>query len=316
MRGKPPNRHETATSPKTAEFLRVYADDVHARFGVRTAPEYEAHARAFESWLSGRGVELAEARQEDIAAYQADLSATKQPNGKLYSIGYQAHRLNVVRALFRLLCRRGLMLQDPAAHLEMPRQVRALPKLILTPREAARIVGAAKGSSPIVLRDRAILETLYATGLRVAELSALVPDDIDTEEGVLRVQKGKGMRDRVVPLTLPAAAAIQRYLMQGRPKLLGKRPRRELFLSNTGAYLYRAIVGRIINDWAKTAKLKKHVTCHTFRHTIATHLLRGGADIRHIQVFLGHASLKTTEIYTRVEIGDLKKVVARAHPRG
>jgi integrase/recombinase XerD len=312
MPAKPPKRQPT----KTADLLKLYADDVHARFGQRTAPEYVAHALAFESWLSGRGIELAEARDQDVAAYQAELSAMKKPDGRLYSVGYQKHRLNVVRSLFRLLLRRGVILHDPAARMELPREPKSLPKVILTAREAGKIIGAVKGNGPLALRDRAILETLYATGLRVTELANLQPTDIDLEDGVLRVRQGKGLRDRVIPLTLPAADAISRYLTQGRPKLLGRKPLRHLFLSNTGAYLHRAIVGKIVDEWVKAAKVKKHVTAHTFRHSIATHLLRGGADIRQIQVFLGHQSLTTTEIYTRVEVGDLKKVVARAHPRG
>jgi integrase/recombinase XerD len=315
MPAKPPKRHVPGPA-KTAELLKLYADDVYSRFGQRTAPEYVAHALAFATWLSGRGIHLADTRDGDVAAYQAELSAMKKSDGRLYSVGYQKHRLNVVRGVFRLLVRRGVMLHDPAARIELPREPKSLPKVILTVREAGRIIGAVRGKGPIALRDRAILETLYATGIRVAELGNLEPTDIDLEDGVLRVRRGKGLRDRVIPLTLPAADAISRYLTEGRPKLLGRKPRRELFVSNNGAYMYRAIVGKLVGEWSKAAKIKKHVTCHTFRHSIATHLLRGGADIRQIQVFLGHASLTATEIYTRVEVGDLKKVVARAHPRG
>jgi len=140
--------------------------------------------------------------------------------------------------------------------------------------------------------------------------------DVDLDQGVLRVNKGKGGRARVVPLTPVAAEAIERYLKRGRSKLLVGKARRELFVGDRGALIHRAVAGRIVQFWAKRARVKKRVTCHTFRHSVATHLLQHGADIRHIQVLLGHASLKTTEIYTRVEIGDLRKVVARAHPRG
>ena len=178
------------------------------------------------------------------------------------------------------------------------------------------MLDAVRGKSPKVLRDRAILETLYATGMRVAELCALRVSDVDTEDLLVRIVMGKGRKDRNVPLTPAAGRAIDAYLMLGRAKLLARTPRKELFVGERGAKLHRAVVNKLILPWAKKAGIKKHVTCHTFRHSVATHLLRNRADIRHIQVLLGHASLKTTERYTRVEIEDLKRVVARAHPRG
>jgi integrase/recombinase XerD len=132
---------------------------------------------------------------------------------------------------------------------------------------------------------------------------------------VLRVVLGKGRKDRVVPLTRSAASAIETYLAKGRPELVrGKAP--HLFPAERGGYLHRALVNRIVKRHAEEARIRKRVTCHTFRHSVATHLLRGGADIRQIQALLGHGSLATTERYTRVEISDLRQVVRRAHPRG
>jgi integrase/recombinase XerD len=315
---KPPLRHEAETriSDKTAALLKAYSDHVHTRYAARTAPEYMAHARAYAVWLAQRGIELADARTADIRTYQTLLAAARKADGALYSVGHQASRLNVVRGLYRFLHREGLLLNDPASSIDPPRQGHPLPKGILTPREVSRIMKAPHGQSPRVLRDRAMLETLYATGIRIAELSGIVLADVDLEQHALRVMKAKGGRPRVVPLTPVAVEAIDRYLKRGRARLLGATARQELFVSNRGGYLHRAIAGVIVNQWAKQANIKKRVTCHTFRHSVATHLLRGGADIRHIQVLLGHASLKTTEIYTRVEISDLRKVVARAHPRG
>ncbi len=185
-----------------------------------------------------------------------------------------------------------------------------------TREEMLRLLNAVRGKSPKALRDRAIFETLYATGMRVAELCALRVGDVDTEDLVARIVMGKGRKDRNVPLTPAAGRAIEAYLMLARAKLLGRAPRKELFVGERGAKLHRAVVNKIILPWARKAGIKKHVTCHTFRHSVATHLLRNRADIRHIQVLLGHSSLRTTERYTRVEIADLKRVVARAHPRG
>jgi len=230
-----------------------------------------------------------------------------------------------VKTLFRFLVRRGLMLFDLSSSIELPRTEKRLPRVILSEREAKRVVTAPRGSDPLVLRDRAMLETLYGTGIRVNELVELKPADVDTEDRVLRVVSGKGRKDRNVPLTEATARAIERYLVEGRPALLGLRGGRRLaheasawlFLGNRQAKkLHRAAVGDVVKQWSAKAKVKKNVSCHTFRHSIATHLLRNGADIRQIQALLGHASLSTTERYTHVALSDLRRVVERAHPRG
>jgi site-specific recombinase XerD len=301
---------------KTARLVALYADDLEARYGERTAPEYLAHVRSFLAWLEAQGLELADVRTESLLAYQKALHDARKRDGKPYSIGFQANRVTAVKSLFRFLYRRGFLLQDPSAAIETPRLPSHLPRTILTREEVLRLLGAVRGRSPRALRDRAILETLYGTGLRVSELCGLRVGDVDTEDLLLRIVMGKGRKDRNVPLTPAAARAIEAYLLLGRGKLLGRAPRKELFVGERGARLHRAVVNKLILPWAKKAGIRKHVTCHTFRHSVATHLLRNRADIRHIQVLLGHASLKTTERYTRVEIADLKRVVARAHPRG
>jgi len=188
--------------------------------------------------------------------------------------------------------------------------------VILTKEEARRILETPDSKTPQGLRDRAILETFYATGIRVSELASLTPYDVDTEERTLRVVLGKGRKDRNVPLTRAAADAIEAYLVKARPKVVGPRKVRFLFLQDRGGKMDRSTLARMVSRWAKAARVKKHVTPHTFRHTVATHLLKGRADIRHIQALLGHSSLRTTERYTRVEISDLREVIRRAHPRG
>jgi site-specific recombinase XerD len=187
--------------------------------------------------------------------------------------------------------------------------------VILTREEARKIVEAPEAKTATGLRDRAIVETFYGTGIRCSELSNLTPDDVDTEERILRVVRGKGRRDRNVPLTRAAAQAIDAYLVKARPKLV-RREKRFLFLQNRGSKMDSGTLNRLVHEWTRAAGVKKCVTCHTFRHSVATHLLKGRADIRHIQALLGHASLATTERYTHVEISDLKEVVRRAHPRG
>ena len=255
-------------------------------------------------------------RTSDLLANQTELIGAHKRDGKPYSAGYHQNHVSAVKALFRFLARRSYLLQDPAAALEMPKGEARLPRVILTKDEARRILEGASGVSPRELRDRAILETLYASGIRASELSALTPQDVDTEERTLRVVLGKGRKGRAVPLTRAAGRALEAYLAQGRGRLLRHPTTPWLFVSDWGVQCRDSSLNTMIRGYAKRAGVRKRVTCHTFRHSMATHLLRGHADIRHIQVLLGHRSLQSTERYTRVEIQDLREVVRRAHPRG
>lgn len=314
-----------SVSAASARLIRQYEDSLKARYSERTVEHYLADMRFLLGWLEERGVGLVEVKSADLEAYQAHLSAMTKKDGRPYAIGSQHARLVAMKNFFRFLYRRGELVHDPAAAIELGRMEQRLPRVVLTEDESRRIVSAPRGEAPLVLRDRAILETLYATGIRVGELVELTLYDVDTEERLLRVVMGKGRKDRNVPVTRAAARAIEAYLARGRESIAarnpGATPRRgersqRLFPGELGGKLHRAVVGKIVARWAKKAGVKKHVTCHTFRHSVATQLLRGGADIRHIQALLGHASLKATERYTRVEIGDLKRVLQRAHPRG
>ena len=306
----------SALGRKTRRLIRVYEEHLAVRYSERTAEGYLADVRAFLCWIVLRGIELAEVRTGDLEAYQAELASARKADGRLYSLSVQSHRITALKSLYGFLYRRGFVLTNPVATLEQPKTETRLPRVILTFREVKRILGAPDAKTPQGLRDRAMLETFYATGLRVSELIRLKVEDVDLEDGVLRIVLGKGRRDRVVPLTRAAAEAIEVYLAHARAALLGRFTRKELFLGGYGFALKRASVGVIVHRAAAKARIGKPVTCHTFRHTVATHLLRGGADIRQIQVLLGHRSLHTTETYTRVETSDLKKVLERAHPRG
>jgi integrase/recombinase XerD len=304
-------------SAKTARLLRLYREELQVRFSERTVPQYLSDVRSFVDWLNGRGIELTRVRTDDLLAYQSELYAFRTAEGRPYALGTQRAKLTSVRSFFRFLYRHHFVLSDPAAALELPRQEARLPRVVLTKNETLRILAAVvRAKTPKALRDRAILETLYGTGVRVSELSKLGLYDVDTEERVVKVILGKGKKDRNVPLTRAGARAIEDYLVKGRPALVGKKRVPFLFVASRGGYLHRALVGLIVQHWAKKAGIKKRVTCHTFRHTVATHLLKGGADIRQIQALLGHRSLSTTERYTRVELSDLKRVIRRAHPRG
>jgi site-specific recombinase XerD len=311
------NRGSVSSALAAAPVRRVFAlyeDELQLRYAERTVPAYLQHVRMLLAWMEARGVTLAQIRTEDLIAFQSELLARRHEDGRPYSLGAQINALSAVKSFFRFLFRRGYLLHDPAAALEFPQGEKRLPRTILSKTEACRIIEAASGRSARARRDRAMLETLYATGLRVSELVGLHLDDVNIEDRVLRIRRGKGGRGRSVPLTVTATEAIERYLVV-RGDLLSARGSSQLFVADKGGRLHRAIVSRIVRRLALRAGLKKHVTCHTFRHSVATHLLRGRADIRHIQVLLGHSCLSTTERYTRVEVRDLLKVIDRAHPR-
>ena len=187
---------------------------------------------------------------------------------------------------------------------------------MLTRAEARLLLESTPAVKPIDIRDRALLEVLYATGVRRAELLSLAVGDVDTRSAMLRVERGKGGRSRVLPLTVGACAALALYLREVRPRFAAAGVAALFVSSRGGGPLSDNDVVRIVRKAARRAGLRKRATPHTLRHSFATHLLQSRVDIRLIQKLLGHRRLSTTEIYTRVEIGDLRRVVARCHPRG
>ena len=303
-------------SQKAARALRLYREERERRFAGRTRIEAFGFLRAFIRWLEARQLDLLDVRPDDIVAYQSAFYAGRKKDGKPYAAATHSTHLHAIKSLYGFLSKRGYLVMNPAASLEFPRRENRIPRLILTPREVKRLIEAPDTKTPVGLRDRAILETFYATGIRASELAYLTPDDVDTEDRILRVVLGKGAKDRNLPLTRSAAEAIETYLLKGRPCFVSGKKSRYLFLNKWHARFYRHRLAELVRHWAERAGIKKHVTCHTIRHSFATHLLKGGADIRHIQALLGHATLSSTERYTRVEVSDLKKVLERSHPRG
>jgi integrase/recombinase XerD len=308
--------HRARAAEKTSRLLKLFEDHALVRFAESTAHGYVRAVRSFLDWLRDRGIPLVDVRTADIEAYQADVCALRKKDGTPYSVDLQVHRLSSVKTLFRFLYQRGYVLIDASAPVEYPRREMRLPRGVLTREETRKLVEAPDTSTPLALRDRAILETFYGTGIRAGELAKLKTIDVDTEDRVLRVLLGKGAKDRNVPLTRAAAEAIEAYLLHGRPKIRGAVKSPWLFLALRGGRMYPDLLNGVVQAAAKKTGLEKHATCHTLRHSVATHLLKGGADIRHIQKLLGHRSLASTERYTHVEISDLSKVLRRAHPRG
>ena len=223
-----------------------------------------------------------------------------------------ARKLSAIRSFYRYLVREGIVSASPVATTSSPKLDRRLPSF-LTIEEVERLLKAPDLSTPQGQRDRALLELLYASGLRVSELAHLDLKQINLDTNEIRVW-GKGSKERVVLMGKPAAEALTNYLSQGRPKLLGEKRSSALFLNRYGQRLIERTVQRILQVYAKRAGLDKRVHPHMLRHTFATHLLDGGADLRVVQELLGHARLSSTQIYTHVTKGQARKVYLSAHP--
>ena len=263
----------------------------------------------FAAWLNAKGdfspgaVTQSMLSEFLISEKKRGLSAT--------SIKLEAVAL---RIFFRFLTARGRIPADPAEKLPLPRLPHTLPQPLSQP-EVAKLVAAPAGDTPLEMRDRALLELLYASGLRIAEACGARLEHLDEEGGVLRVT-GKGNKTRLVPVGRAALDALRMYLTQGRPKLVSARSGAEIFLSVRGHPLTPARIWQLVRHYAKQVGIEEAVHPHQLRHSFATHLLAGGADLRVIQEMLGHASIATTQIYTQVDRGQLKSLHRKFHPRG
>jgi site-specific recombinase XerD len=278
----------------------------------RTRRAYLIDTGAFASWAAERGLGPSELAPRDIRRYVAQLSSA----GAAPSTS--ARKLAALRALFSSLRQHGLIAHNPADLVSTPRRGASLPR-VLSANEAGRLLDSIPdGNDPLNLRDRAIFELAYSSGLRAEELVSLGLGDLDHDGEQVRVE-GKGRKTRVVPVGEPAMAALREYLDRGRPALAGPAARDgsepPLFLSRTGRRLSTSDVRRRMRRWTQRAGTSGEATPHSLRHSFATHLLDGGADLRAIQELLGHASVSSTQIYTRVESARLRSAYARAHPR-
>jgi integrase/recombinase XerD len=298
-------------------------------YSPKTRVNYTRDVKLFLTWLSETTainsiveVTPAQLQQYQIALYNFERHtkepATKEKTAaepKRLSVGTQANRLAAVRKFFSWLLSEQQIAYNPASTLQLPKQPQRLPRGVLTKSEARRLIEATPAVKPRDVRDRAILETLYATGIRCAELITLTIYDADLQMATLKVE-GKGRRQRVVPLTQSAIAALKLYLEEARSLFAREAGQVRLFVSTrSGGPLDDDDIVRIVAKAANRAGIRKHVTPHTLRHTCATHPLKGRADIRQIQKLLGHRRLSSTEVYTRVELTDLHEVIARCHPR-
>lgn len=305
---------------KRADALATCAADFleHERarnYSLRTVQMHDFHLARFIAFCEERGItSVHDVTRPVVVRFQRFLFYYRSKRGRMLGYSSQSQALGAVRQMFRYLTRASVVYANPAADLELPRRGQMLPKATLSIDEVERILQAIDPKNPMAIRDRAILETLYSTGMRRVELCCLKVFDLDEERGVLMVRQGKGKKDRVVPIGDRALAWVRKYIDEERHLVALEPDDLWLFLTEEGEALSPGWLTQAVRRHIDNAEIGKSGSCHLFRHTMATLMLEGGADIRYIQEILGHASLETTQVYTRVSIERLKKVHAMAHP--
>lgn len=288
--------------------LALHGDDLALRgAAAKTRHAYAADLDGLARWCTAQGIEPEQATGRQLRRYAASLSADGLAPAST------ARKLAAMRSLYRSLREHGLVPANPADLIAAPKKPVSLPK-VLTSEQMSALLDRIPSSSPLELRDRALFELAYASGLRAEELVMLPVSAVDFDREQVRVE-GKGAKTRLVPVGETALASIQRWTEQGRPALRPAPEEHALFVSKSGRRLSTSDVRRRLRTWARHAALQGGVSPHALRHSFATHLLDGGADLRAIQELLGHSSISTTQVYTRVESARLKTAYARAHPR-
>jgi integrase/recombinase XerD len=296
--------------------MRPFLESLRIRnYSERTVEHREVHLRGFITWCDERGVmRPQEVTRPMIERYQRYLFLYRKKNGEALSGRSQHMRLVPLKLWFRWLVQQNRILSNPAADIEMPRVEKRLPKHILSAEEAERVLNVADVTSALGIRDRAILETFYSTGVRRTEMTDLHVHDLDWDRGTLMVRQGKGKRDRLIPIGDRALAWIKKYLNEVRPKMALADDEGTLFLAMTGDSIGPRSLGLMVAEYIKQSGVNKSGSCHLFRHTMATLMLENGADVRFVQVMLGHAQLTSTQVYTHVAIRALKEIHTATHP--
>jgi len=273
-----------------------------------TLAAYRADLTALERWLDARDTAIIEAKRADLLAFMASrIEAGARPRST-------ARQLSSFRRFYRYLVREGVLREDPTGLIDMPKVGRSLPRS-LTEEEVEALLAAPSVSDPLGHRDRTMLEVLYATGLRVSELVSLKITSVNLSQGVLRIV-GKGDRERLIPLGEEAVQWLHQFLQGPRVEILLERQTDFLFPTRRGDRMTRQAFWHIIKRHARSAGVQKELSPHTLRHAFATHLLNHGADLRVVQMLLGHSDLSTTQIYTHVARERLKDLHSQHHPRG
>jgi integrase/recombinase XerD len=291
------------------EWLQVH------NYAAPTVQNRQSYLGTFVAWCAERGlVTPKEITKPILERYQRSLYTHRKANGEPLTFRAQHARLIPVRAFFKWCAKQNYLLYNPASELELPRLEHRLPKHVLTKSEVEQVLSQPDTTESMGLRDRAILEVFYSTGMRRSELMGLGLFDLDRERGTMMIRQGKGKKDRMIPIGERAIAWIDRYQTQVRPELVIARGNATLFLTQAGEAFTPDRLTQLVRGYVNAADIGKTGSCHLLRHTMATLMLENGADIRYIQAMLGHAELSTTQIYTQVSIRKLKEIHSATHP--
>jgi integrase/recombinase XerD len=296
---------------KVEEFLTSL--EVEKGYSENTRVAYKNDLSQFLDYLQTKAVpalnDWSEVKKDHLVAYILSLKAERE-----YASTTVARKVAAIKSFFHFLVAEGFIRDDPTATLDSPRVKKYLPRAISQEDVEKLLEAPGESNEPRAMRDRAILELLYATGMRVSELVALNEGDVDLPSASVRVV-GKGDKERIIPIYDRAVQAIEAYVSRGRVRLLRDPEKKALFLNQRGERLTRQGLWLIVKGYVKGAGIKVPVTPHTLRHSFATHMLRGGADLRNVQELLGHANIATTQVYTQVSNERLREVYDEAHPR-
>jgi integrase/recombinase XerD len=297
-------------------LLEKHLDHLRMRdYSEYTLKGRRVHIGFFLDWCRERGIaEPVEVTRSVLESYQRHVFNYRKKNGEPLGFNGQHDRIVPLRVWFKWMARQHHILHNPASEIELPRLGMRLPKAVLTAAEAEQILQQPDINDALGLRDRAVMETLYTTGMRRLELVNLKVWDLDIERATVTIRQGKGKKDRIIPLGDRTALWVRKYLEESRPQLVSEPDDHVVFLSNAGDSFSLDYLTEMVRGYVDAANIGKRGACHLFRHTMATLMLEGGADIRFIQAMLGHADLKTTQIYTHVAVRQLQDIHRATHP--
>ncbi len=297
-------------------YLNRYLDWLKIQnYSPQTIKGRDHYLSVFIVWCDERSLKRPnEITKPILERYQRNLYLHRKKDGEPLSFRSQHTHLVPIRAWFKWLTRQNHILYNPASELDLPRLEKRLPKHVLTQAEAETVLSQPDSEDPLGIRDRAILETLYSTGMRRMELINLKLYDIDIDRGTIMIRQGKGKKDRMIPIGDRALAWIDKYLTEVRPELVAGLDDGVLYLTNLSEPFTPNRLTQLVRNYVQAAEIGKTGACHLFRHTMATLMLEHGADIRFIQEMLGHADVSTTQIYTQVSIRQLKEIHSATHP--
>lgn len=299
--------------PYLVRFLEWGA--IHEGLSNDTTIRRDSALRRFIAWCDERGIhDPRDISLPILERYQRYLYYYRKSDGDPLSIGSQNTLLTPLKAFFKWLTREHYLPSNPASEMQLPRKPRHLPKIVLHQSEVETLLNYPDMGTPEGVRDRALLEVLYATGMRRMELCNLTQYDIDQRRCAALIRSGKGNKDRMVPLGDRALAWINKYLTEVHPLLVTPQSQEHLFLTDYGEPFNRSVLSGHVKKLMVKAGIDQHGSCHLLRHACATHMLENGADIRYIQALLGHSDLNSTQIYTQVNIDTLKSIHAATHP--